>query len=77
MRWEDEIGNNDPSTFRTDVDMPVNICFAALRLRAKLAKTGKVLNDYRITTWGRFCRKYWIDELPMIINLLKGELKYF
>ena len=40
MRWEDEIGNNDPSDFRTDVDMPVNICFAALRLRAKLAQTG-------------------------------------
>lgn len=40
MRWEDEIGNNDPSTFRTDVEMPVNICFAALRLRAKLAQTG-------------------------------------
>ena len=40
MRWEDEIGNNDPSAFRTDVDMPVNICFAALRLRAKLAQTG-------------------------------------
>ena len=40
MRWEDEIGNYDPSTFRTDVDLPVNICFAALRLRAKLAQTG-------------------------------------
>ena len=40
----------------------------------KLAKTGKVLNDYRITTWGRFCRKYWIDELPMIINFLKRDL---
>jgi len=40
MRWEDEIGNNDPSTFRTNVDLPVNICFAALRLRAKLAQTG-------------------------------------
>ena len=40
MRWEDEIGNNDSSTFRTDVDLPVNICFAALRLRAKLAQTG-------------------------------------
>lgn len=40
MRWEDEIGDNDPSTFRTDVEMPVNICFAALRLRAKLAQTG-------------------------------------
>ena len=40
MRWEDEIGNNNPSAFRTDVDMPVNICCAALRLRAKLAQTG-------------------------------------
>ena len=40
MRWEDEIGDNDPSTFRTDVETPVNICFAALRLRAKLAQTG-------------------------------------
>ena len=40
MRWEDEIGNNDPSTFRTNVDLPVNVCFAALRLRAKLAQTG-------------------------------------
>ena len=40
MRWEDEIGDNDPSTFRTDVETPVNICFAALRLRAKLAQPG-------------------------------------
>ena len=40
MRWEDEIGTNAPSAFRTDDDMPVNICFAALRLRAKLAQTG-------------------------------------
>ncbi len=40
----------------------------------KLAKTGKIKNDYRITTWGKFCRKFWIDELPMIFNLFKGEL---
>ena len=40
----------------------------------KLTKSGKVLNDYRITTWGRFCRKFWIDELPMILNFLKGDL---
>ena len=44
MRWEDEIGNNDPSTFRTNVDLPVNVCFAALRLRAKLAQTGNPTN---------------------------------
>ena len=34
----------------------------------------KINNDFRITTWGKFFRKYWIDELPQLINLLKGEL---
>ena len=35
----------------------------------------KIKNDIRITTWGRILRKYWIDELPMLINLLQGDLK--
>ncbi|MBO5086502.1 MAG: sugar transferase [Paludibacteraceae bacterium] len=35
----------------------------------------KAENDFRITTWGRFFRKVWIDELPMIINLLRGDMK--
>lgn len=36
---------------------------------------GKFNEDFRITSWGRILRKFWIDELPMITNLLKGELK--
>lgn len=40
-----------------------------------LKKGGKFENDFRITTMGRFMRKFWIDELPMLINLLKGEMK--
>ena len=32
-------------------------------------------NDWRITTWGWFMRRYWLDELPMIINFLKGDVK--
>lgn len=32
-------------------------------------------DDWRITTWGRFMRKYWLDELPMLINWLKGDIK--
>ncbi|MBL7129190.1 MAG: sugar transferase [Ignavibacteria bacterium] len=38
---------------------------------------GKFCNDFRVTRWGRFFRKYWLDEMPMIINLLKGDLKLF
>ena len=36
---------------------------------------GKIKDDYRITSWGKILRKLWIDELPMAINLLKGEIK--
>jgi lipopolysaccharide/colanic/teichoic acid biosynthesis glycosyltransferase len=36
---------------------------------------GKFKDDFRITSWGRFFRKFWIDELPMAINFLKGEIK--
>lgn len=41
----------------------------------KLNPTGKIRNDMRVPNWGRFMRKYWIDELPMIINFLQGDLK--
>ena len=40
-----------------------------------LKEGGKFENDFRITSWGRIARKLWIDELPMLINLFKGELK--
>jgi lipopolysaccharide/colanic/teichoic acid biosynthesis glycosyltransferase len=41
----------------------------------KLAAGGKFADDFRITTWGGFMRRFWLDELPMIINLFKGEMK--
>ena len=31
-------------------------------------------NDQRITSYGRFMRKYRIDELPQLFNILKGEM---
>ena len=39
-----------------------------------LDSTGKIKDDYRVTTWGKFLRRFWIDELPMLINFFKGEL---
>lgn len=40
-----------------------------------LQRGGKFADDYRVTPWGRWMRKYWIDELPMFLNFFKGELK--
>jgi len=40
-----------------------------------LNNDGTIRNDFRITKLGRFLRKYWLDELPMLINWFRGDLK--
>lgn len=40
-----------------------------------LSKGGKIEDDYRVSPLGHFLRKTWFDELPMLINWLKGDLK--
>jgi len=42
-----------------------------------LKEGGKLENDFRVTTWGQFMRKTWIDELPMLYNWIRGEVKLF
>jgi len=45
--------------------------------RNKLDNSGKIKNDFRLSSLSSFMRKYWIDEIPMVFNLLKGDLKLF
>lgn len=48
---------------------------AYLHTKNGLDKGGKFKDDFRISSGGRLIRKYWIDELPMLYNLLRGDIK--
>ena len=40
-----------------------------------LAEGGKFKDDFRVTGWGAFMRRTWLDELPMLYNWLRGDLQ--
>jgi lipopolysaccharide/colanic/teichoic acid biosynthesis glycosyltransferase len=42
----------------------------------KLDHSGKLTNDFRVNIWGRLFRSAWLDELPMLVNVLKGDMKW-
>jgi hypothetical protein len=39
------------------------------------AENGKIEQDFRIAPWGKVFRKYWLDELPQLWNVIKGDMK--
>lgn len=41
----------------------------------QLDDKGKFKNDFRLTNWGKVFRRYWIDELPQLVNWLRGDIK--
>lgn len=41
----------------------------------KLETGGKFKDDFRVPVWGKLFRKLWIDELPMLINWMRRDLK--
>lgn len=55
-----------------------NILFEMLeknpKMKEEYEKNKKLNNDPRITKIGRFIRRYSIDELPQLLNILKGDM---
>ncbi len=55
--------------------------FKCIKIRTMIPKDSistsvTTTNDPRITRCGRFFRKYKVDELPQLINILKGDMSF-
>ncbi len=48
--------------------------FRTMRGKAKAARSPRRADDPRIYPWGRWLRRSSLDELPQLINILKGEM---
>ena len=60
--------------FRTMVPNAEQLKQAYLHLNELAWPDFKITNDPRVTRFGRFLRKTSLDELPQILNVLKGEM---
>lgn len=49
---------------------------ADFRMALEKGEGGKVVNERRVTWIGRFMRRFSLDELPQVFNVLKGDMSF-
>ena len=64
----------DAYKFRTMISDADAYLEAHPELKEEWNQTGKIQDDPRITRIGRLLRRYSLDELPQLFNVLKGEM---
>jgi exopolysaccharide biosynthesis polyprenyl glycosylphosphotransferase len=64
----------DAFKFRTMVANGDQVLDKNPQLRQQLASEGKLKGDPRVTRLGRKLRRFSLDELPQLVNVLRGEM---